>query len=302
MRKYTIGLLLMLGFQQISLAQTEDTDAFFIKSLYDEALSNPVGYHWLGHLCEGIGGRLAGSPGAAAAVDYTAQVMDTIGLDTVYMQACDVPHWERGDTEIVRIVNSSSQGTVDLGGLALGNSFGTGPAGLTAEVVEVKTLDEVEELGAQNLAGKIVFFNRPMDPTQLRTFNAYGGAVDQRVWGASKAAAAGAVAVLVRSMTTRLDDEPHTGTLVYNEDHPKIPAIAISTKDANLLSQLLNQENVEIFMRNTSRMLQPKRSYNVVGEIRGSTHPDEIIAVGGHLDSWDVGQGAHDDGSGCVHS
>lgn len=299
---FSLSFLFLLFLPLCAVAQTEDEDAFFIKSLYDRSLTENVAYDWLGHLCQDVGGRLAGSPGAAAAVDYCAQVIDTIGLDTVYIQPCEVPHWERGETEQVRIVNSPTRGTIDLGGLALGNSEGTGPNGLTAEVVEVKTLDEVEHLGKARLEGKIVFFNRPMDATQFRTFNAYGGAVDQRVWGASKAAEFGAIGVLVRSMTTNLDDVPHTGTLVYREGIAKIPGIAISTKDANLLSQLLQQEKVQVFMRNTSRMLSPKLSHNVIGEIKGSKYPDEIILVGGHLDSWDVGQGAHDDGSGCVHS
>lgn len=301
MRMYLAFLVISLPFCSL-FAQDEDQDAFFIRGIYDEALTNPVGYDWLGHLCQDIGGRLAGSPGAAAAVDYTAQVLDTIGLDTVYMQPCLVPHWDRGETEVVRIVNSKSQGTIDLGGLALGNSFGTGPKGLSAEVVEVKSLDEVEALGRAGVAGKIVFFNRAFNQKQIRTFNAYGGAVDQRVWGASKAAEYGAVGVLVRSVGSRLDDFPHTGTLVYKEEFDKIPAIAISTMDANMLSDLLKQEPVKVFMRNTSRMLKSKMSHNVVGEIKGSTHPDEIILVGGHIDSWDVGEGAHDDGAGCVHS
>ena len=169
-------------------------------------------------------------------------------------------------------------------------------------MIEVRGLDELEELGRARLQGKIVFYNRPMDPTQLNTFAAYGGAVDQRGIGASRASEYGAVATLVRSMTTRLDDVPHTGAMGYQDGVTPIPAFAISTNDAELLSRLLKHEPVNVFVRSTCRRPPPTTSYNVIGEIRGSTHPEEIILVGGHLDSWDVGEGAHDDGAGCVHA
>ncbi len=280
----------------------QDKDAFFIRNIYDEALTNGNCYHWLHHLTTQIGGRLAGSPQAAAAVAYTQQMLDTLGLDEVRLQPCTVPHWVRGDEEQVRIVNSRTLGSVELNALSLGNSVGTGPGGLTAEVIEVHDLSQLEELGPTALKGKIVFFNRPMDPTQIRTFNAYGGAVDQRVFGPTEAAKQGAVAAIVRSMTTRLDDVPHTGVTVYREGNLKIPALAISTNDAELLSSLLQKESIRVYLRNTCQTFPDKESFNVIGEIKGSTHPDEIILVGGHLDSWDVGQGAHDDGAGCVQS
>lgn len=296
-------LLFLLPSINVQAQQSEkEKDAFFVREIYDEALLNGRAYDWLGYLTQNIGARLAGSPNAMAAVEYVYQMLDTLGMDTVYLQACEVPHWERGEPEQVRIVNSQKMGTIELNALSLGNSRGTGPMGLTADVIEVQSLDEVEELGREQVAGKIVFFNRPLDATQLNTFAAYGGAVDQRAFGASKAAEFGAIGILVRSMTTRQDDVPHTGSQIYQEGVEQIPAIAISTNDADLLSRLLKEEVVQVFMRNTSRMLKPKRSYNVVGEIRGSEFPDEILLVGGHLDSWDVGQGAHDDGAGCVQA
>lgn len=291
----------------ILLGQTIDleteTDAFFIRKIYDEALTNSRCYEWLYHLSENIGGRLAGSPQAAAAVEYTRQELELLGLDSVWLQPCMAPHWKRGEKEQVRIVNSEKMGTIELNGVALGNSVGTGPMGITAEVIEVQSLEEVEKLGRAGVEGKIVFYNRPMDPRQLRTFHAYGGAVDQRGNGPTKAAEYGAVAAVVRSMTTNLDDTPHTGSTRYNEDGTNnIPAVAISTKDAELLSRLLREEPIRVFIRTTCEMLKPVRSYNVVGEIRGSEKPDEYIIVGGHLDSWDLGGGAHDDGAGCVQS
>ncbi|MEL6923156.1 MAG: M28 family peptidase [Bacteroidota bacterium] len=304
----TIRLLLVGTALLFSIAATaqqappeRQEDAFMIRNIYDKALTEGSCYNWLHHLCTRIGGRLAGSPQAAAAVEYTRQMLDTMGLDSVWLQPCVVPHWTRGDAEVARVVNSRQVGSVDLRALALGNSGATPDAGLTAEVVEVKTLDEVQELG-ETLKGKIVFYNRPMDPTQIRTFNAYGGAVDQRVYGASRASAFGAVAVLVRSMTTRIDGVPHTGVTVFEDGVTPIPALAISTEDAELLSRLLRDEPVRVHLRTNCRMLEPTLSYNVIGEIRGSEKPEEIILVGGHLDSWDVGSGAHDDGAGCVHA
>ncbi len=297
---YALLTLSFLFSFQLS-AQIDEKDVLFVKNVYNTSLTESTCYEWLRYLTKEIGGRLAGSPESMAAVFYTKQVMDTLGITETRLEECEVPHWTRGIKEEVRIVNSSAYGTENLDALALGNTVGTGEIGLTAKVIEVKSLDEVRELGTA-VKDKIVFFNRPMDATSIRTFEAYGGAVDQRVFGASVAAEYGAVAVLVRSMTTRNDDIPHTGTCAYKEGVKQIPAISISTNSANLLSRLLKNEEVEVFMRNTSRMLEKKLSYNVVGEIKGTEFPDEIIVIGGHLDSWDVGEGAHDDGAGCVQA
>lgn len=294
----SVLLTLRMGAQKAFSEQ----DAFFIKTIFDTSLEEGKAYYWLTNLSENIGGRLAGSPQAAAAVEYTRQEMENLGLDTVLLQPCMVPHWVRGEKEQVRIVNSQKMGTIELDALALGNSVGTGAMGITAEVIEVQGLQEVEKLGAEKIKGKIVFYNRPFDNTQLRTFYAYGKAVDQRVYGPAKAAEYGAVATIVRSMTGKLDDVPHTGVTVYEKEDQKVPAVAISTLDANLLSRLLKEETLQVFIRTTCENLPKKESYNVIGEIKGSEFPDEIIVVGGHLDSWDVGGGAHDDGSGCVHS
>ncbi len=280
----------------------QDEDAFFIRKIYDHALTQNRAYHWLDYLTTHIGARLSGSPQAAAAVEYTRQMLDSIGLDQVRLQACQVPHWIRGDAEVARIVNSQQIGSRDLHALALGGSGATPSQGITAEVIEVQSLEALQNLGRQNLAGKIVFFNRPMDPRQIRTFNAYGGAVDQRGYGPAKAAQQGAVAVLVRSMTTSQDDVPHTGGTIFKEGEKRIPALAISTNDADMLSSLLRHEAVSVHVKTNCRQLPDITSHNVIGEIKGSTYPDEIILIGGHLDSWDVGQGAHDDGAGCVQS
>lgn len=295
----TLGLAPALNAQQTPLA----ADAQFIRTLYDKALRESNCHRWLYHLCKDIGPRLSGSPQSVAAIAYGQHILDTLGVDTVRLQPCTVPTWVRGpEPEEVYIVNSNQIGTRALHALALGHSVGTGSNGVTAEVIEVSSLDEVERLGRAKIAGKIVFYNRPMDPTQLNTFAAYGGAVDQRGLGASKASEYGAVGALVRSMTTRLDDVPHTGAMRYQDGVVPVPAVAISTNDAELLSRLLQREAVRVHIRTTCAPAGPATSYNVIGEIRGSTHPEEIILVGGHLDSWDVGEGAHDDGTGCVQA
>ncbi len=282
--------------------QSMEDDALFIRKIYDQTLTDCSAYDWLAFLCKKIGGRLAGSPQASAAVEYTGQMLDTLGLDAVWKQPCTVPHWVRGDKERVRVVSSFKLGSFDLRTTTLGNSVPTPEGGLVAEVVEVQSLDEVDRLGEEGVSGKIVFFNRPMNPKEINTFSAYGGAVDQRGSGPSRAAKYGAVGALVRSMTTEIDDHPHTGSLGYSPDFPKIPAMAVSTRDAEKLSDLLADGPVRVFMETNCNSFDPKPSFNVIGEIKGSEHPEQIIVIGGHLDSWETGEGAHDDGAGCVQS
>lgn len=301
--KTVFFLFLLIGSSTALEAQSgAEKDAFFIKSIYSEALANGEAHGWLRTLCKDIGPRLAGSPGAAAAVTTMKMIMDTLGFDTVYLQPCMVPRWQRGPEATARIINSNQIGTQELSVTTLGNTIGTGPLGITASVVEVTSFDELTALGEAKVRGKIVFFNRPMDPTQLNTFAAYGGAVEQRAYGAVYAAELGAAGVMVRSMTPNHDDVPHTGSSVYRDGTPPIPAISITTNQADMLSQLLKAEELVIHFTSHGKVLPMIESYNVIGEKRGSTHPEEIILVGGHLDSWDIGEGAHDDGTGCVQS
>jgi hypothetical protein len=296
-----IFLIVILLSCLVSLSAQQE-DAKFVKRIFDQALTEGDCYEWLRHLTKEVGPRLAGSPGADAAVHSMHRLMDTLGFDTVYLQPCTVPRWDRGAPASGRIVNNAMIGSRPLAVVALGGTIGTGPEGLTAPIVEVRSLEEVEELGRTGVAGRIVFFNRPMDPTRLNTFAAYGGAVDQRGFGLIVAARYGAKAVLVRSMTTGNDDVPHTGGVAVIDTVPKIPALSVSTNDANLLSSLLGNGEVRVHLQSNGRNLPPVPSYNVIGEIRGTSHPEEIILVGGHLDSWDIGEGAHDDGAGVVHS
>lgn len=250
----------------------------------------------------GVGPRLTGSPEATAAVDLARNMMAEMGLDAVHLESVTVNRWVRGEKEEAKIVDSASLGTIPLSVCALGGSVGTPGSGITAPVIEVKSLEEVDRLGTA-VKGKIVFFNRPMDRGQTDPFAAYGGAADQRVDGAVSAARHGGVAVLVRSLTFRVDDFPHTGLMAYLDGVPRIPAAAISTSGAESLSALLKKEGaVSVYLKMGCRSLGPVQSANVVGEITGSEFPKEIILVGGHLDSWDLGTGAHDDGAGCAAS
>lgn len=283
------------------LAQTPDEVR--IREIYNQALAHGQSYPMLETLTTQVGPRLSGSPGAAAAVEWGQDVMKKLGFDSVWLQPVMVPHWVRGKKEIGRVVNSRKMGSLDMAVCALGGSIGTGSSGVVGNVIEVKSFEELAQLGTKNIQGKIVFFNKPMDPTQINTFGAYGGAGFQRRGGASEAAKYGAVAVIVRSLGSNLEDYPHTGSMVYTPNIAKIPAIAISTRHADQLSELMKDDkDLKFYIETHCETLPDAPSFNVVGELRGTQFPDEIIVVGGHLDSWDLATGAHDDGTGCVQS
>jgi carboxypeptidase Q len=273
-----------------------------VESIFSNALNSYVAYENLRVLCETTEGRIAGSPAAAAAVEFTKQIIEQMDLDSVYLQELMVPNWKRGEPEQARVI-SSRLGVRELNVAALGLSVGTGPDGVSAKVVEVKSLNELELLGKKKLEGKIVFFNRPVDQGHYNTFQGYSGAIDQRFRGPALAAEYGAVAAVVRSVTTANHDFPHTGVTRFRDDGKNIPALAISPVGADLLEQWLRSDpELLLFVRNTSHRLPDAISYNVIGEIRGSEYPNQIITVGGHLDAWDNSQGAHDDGGGCMQS
>lgn len=298
--KNSLFTLMILVVSAIVSAQSPDEST--IKSIYDAELTNGKSYPWLDYLSTHIGARLSGSPGAAAAVDWTRHIMEDFA-DSVWLQPVMVPHWVRGQQEVAKIVNSKKQGTVELAVCALGGSVGTGPSGVSSGIVEVKNFEELKALGAKHVQGKIVFFNRAFDPTLVNTFSAYGNAVEQRAMGPSEAARYGAIGVIVRSMGSGIESYPHTGGLRYAPNIAQVPAVAISTKHADLLSHLLKEEkDLQVYIETHCVTLDDAPSFNVIGEIRGSVHPEEIIVVSGHLDSWDLGQGAHDDGAGCVQA
>jgi len=295
------GLLLVFIFA-CNLIFSQDQDSLLIKRIFEEALSSRVAYENLRYLCKNTKGRISGTPQAETAVLYTRQVMLGMGLDSVYLQELKVKRWVRGDREFAS-VNSTRTGYHELTISGLGTSVGTGKNGITGRIVEVFSFNDLEKLGIEKVKGKIVFFNRPMDPALYNTYLAYSQAADQRVDGASEAAKYGAIGVIVRSLTTSLDDFPHTGVQYYIEGIPKIPAVCVSTIDAELLSKLLKEDpELELNMVSNCENLEEVTSYNVVGELKGSVYPEQIITVGGHLDAWDTGEGAHDDGAGCIQS
>lgn len=275
-----------------------------IKNFYDTSLLEGQSYEWLDYLSNRIGSRLSGSLGAERAVAWTKSVLDSLGLDRVYLQPVKVPKWVRGSKEFARIETAPGV-TFNVPITALGGSVATPSVGLKAAVVEVQGIEDLAALGREKIEGKIVFYNRPMQANLISTFQAYSGCVDQRYDGAREASEYGAVGVIVRSMNLRLDDLPHTGSMSYGDQpvYKRVPAAAISTNAAEKLSYLLKLEpNLKFLFRQQCKTYPDVWSSNVIGEIKGSTFPNEIIVVGGHLDSWDLGDGAHDDGAGVVQS
>ncbi len=298
MKKVAFLLLLQstVLFSQIS---NED----MIKQIYKTALTESHCYSWLDDLSNKVGQRLSGSKGAEQGVLYTKQQLETLGLDRVYLQEVMVPKWVRGEKEVAYIQVGGKKISFPI--CALGMSVATPKDGVTAKVLEVKSLDELKALGAEKVKGTIIFFNRPMNPEFVETMYAYGNCVDQRSSGAREAGKLGAVGVIVRSMNLRLDDFPHTGMTNYKDTskEERIPAAAISTNGAVALSKLLAANpNTKLFFKQSCQQFEDVLSYNVIGEIKGSEHPERIMVVGGHLDSWDLGDGSQDDGAGCVQS
>jgi hypothetical protein len=298
--KKTILLTALVLNGLTSFAQSNDEKN--IKLFYKKALTESQCYSWLEYLSNDIGSRLSGSTNADVAVKYTKSQLEGLGLDKVYLQEVMVPHWVRGEKETAYILDNQTKTVVPI--CALGGSIATARTGLTAEVIEVQGIKELEALG-DKVKGKIVFFNRPMNPENIETFTSYGACVDQRFAGAKEAAKLGAVGAIVRSMNLRLDDFPHTGAQSYG-DLPKekyIPTAAISTNGAELLSESLkNNPTLKFYFKQSCETLPDVLSHNVIGEITGTEHPDNIMVVGGHLDSWDLADGSHDDGAGVVQS
>jgi len=286
------------------MLSTAQTDADVIKKIYDNSLTNGKSYSWLDYLSNQIGGRLSGSLNAERAVQWTKEELEKVGLDKVWLQPVMVPKWVRGTPEYAFIETQPGE-TTNVNICALGGSVATPALGIKANVIEVQGIEELKALGREKIEGKIVFFNRPMEATLINTFSAYGGCVDQRGAGAKEAGEYGAVAAIVRSMNLRLDDFPHTGAMNYGDTpvNERIPSAAISTNDAELLSTMIKlDKDLKFYFKQNCKQLKDVLSYNVIGEITGSEYPNEYIVVGGHLDSWDLGDGSHDDGAGIVQS
>ena len=274
-----------------------------IQILFKKSLTDGKSYEWLDHLSNKIGGRLSGSLNSQRAIEWSKNELENLGLDKVYLQPVMVPKWIRGTFEYANIETSPGN-TINVPVCALGGSISTPLGGLRANVIEVKTFDELFEK-KNEIEGKIVFFNRAMRADLVNTFEAYSEAVNQRLKGAEIAARLGAVGVIVRSLNLKLDDQPHTGTMSYGNLplSKRIPAASISTNGAELLSSMLSlNKNLKFYLKQNCKNLPDVKSYNVIGEIKGIEFPNEIMIVGAHLDSWDLGDGAHDDGAGVVQS
>jgi hypothetical protein len=293
--KNTLVLLLFLGLQALSFAQ----DSIFIRRIYDEALLRGHAYENLRQLCKDIGPRLSGSAQAQMAVDWSYEKMLTYNFDKVSKQEITVQHWERGTTEAAWF-RAEKGAMVKVQLLALGGSIGTNGL-MEADIIEFKQLADLQKAKPKDIEGKIVFFNQAMDASQIQTFKAYGACYAIRGNGAVEAAKLGAKAVLIRSLGLPQDAHPHTGSMHYDAGVQKIPAAALSTNSANALSAALQKGKVQFYLEMDCRDFPDADSYNVMAEIKGSKFPDQIITIGGHLDSWDTGEGAHDDGAGVIH-
>lgn len=297
------SLLLSLLFVNSVALFAQNKDEQFFKEIYNSALTKSQCYSWLDHLSNKVGSRLSGSEGAEKGIQYTKSQMEKLGFDKVYLQEVMVPHWVRGEKETAYIQDNKTKIKVPI--CALGGSIATPKNGVIAEVVEVHNFDELKALGEDKIKGKIVFYNRPMNNGAIDAFDAYSGAGDQRYSGAKEASKYGAVGTIVRSLNLRLDDFPHAGGQSYG-DLPKekyIPTAAISTNGAELLSKSLKSNpNLKFYFKQSCQQFEDVLSYNVVGEIKGTEHPENIMVVGGHLDSWDLADGSHDDGAGVVQS
>ncbi len=296
MRFLYLGLILL---SSMLFAQDYSDYIKTAEEITRKALNDQSGYRMLEELCS-IGPRLTGSENYNRALLWAKARMENMGLDSVWLQPVMVPHWERGNIE--EAVLTSGSIVKNLSVTALGGSIATPPEGISAEVLEVKSFEELELL-KEKARGKIIFFSRPLEQGLLNTFAGYGGAVDQRSSGAMNAARYGGVAAIIRSVTTKYDNVPHTGSMNYSDTLPKIPGAALGYIDADYLSKMLKIDpQLKLTLKFNCRKLPDIKSYNLIGEIKGSQYPDEIILTGGHFDSWDVGCGAHDDGAGCLQS
>ena len=298
----------VLSFLTVTIGFAQQEDSLFIKRISDYILEYGKSHEDLHYLTKKVGARLSGSLGMYKAEQWGLKTMKQAGADNAWLQPCMVPHWVRGGKDkAVAVSNVAPKGARNLSlkerplhVLALGNSVGSGQS-LTKEVIEIKNfadLDTKKEL----VKDKIVFYNYPFKNTYISTFSAYRDAVGYRGRGPSMAAKYGAAAVIVRSMTHSTDNHPHTGATNYNDSFPKIPAVAIGLKDADWLSQQLKARTVSVRLKTQGKFLPDTVGHNVIGELKGTEFPNEFITIGGHLDSWDTGEGAHDDGAGCVQT
>jgi carboxypeptidase Q len=297
MKRLTTLLLLLTTATPIF---AQNTDSIALKSISNEIMMNGTCYENLRVLTKTIGHRLSGSPAADKAVQWGKKALEEAGADKVWLQPVDVPLWIRG-TESLK-VQLQDNNYVSIPMLSLGNTDGTNGKLLEKEILCVPSIEAFEKLPIEQIKDKIVFFNYKFRQDIVNTFEGYGDAVKYRWIAVNKAAEKLAAGVIIRSVSTGADDAPHTGSSKYNDGIPHVPAIAIGNFSADKLAAACAKKPTRAQLISNCAMKGAKRSYNVIGEIKGSEHPEQIIVVGGHLDSWDVGEGAHDDGAGCAQS
>jgi carboxypeptidase Q len=295
-------LFILAAFIPMLVSAQSNADSVYIKKISDEIMRNGKAHDLLRELTKGIGGRLAGSEQYNKAVAWGEASLKKLGADKVFLQECMMPNWKRGGKDLASVVLQNGKKTNrSLDVLALGNSLGTGGKPLVAEVVAVQDFDEMEAKKDQ-LKGKIVYFNNKFNPTNIQTFKSYGEAGQYRRSGPSRAAKYGAVGVMIRSLTEATDNNPHTGTTGYDEAYPKIPAIALGNEDADYIWTITRSNSIKVSMTTNGSFGPDVIGHSVVAELTGTEFPNEYITVGGHLDSWDVNEGAHDDGAGIVQT
>lgn len=297
MKKIFLGLMFVSSLAKAQINQ----DSIFIKQISNEVLQNGEAYKNLFYLTKKIGNRLSGSENFNKAVQWGKQVMQQSGASNVFLQPCTIPNWKRGAKESVSVVSINGKPKAfSLNVLALGNSLGNAKT-IIAPVIAVKNFEELEKR-KEEIKGKIVFFNYAFNDTHVETFKAYGDAGKYRRSGASVVAKYGGLAIIVRSLSHSVDNHPHTGSMTYNDSFPKIAAVAIGLQHADSLYKWTQQSKLVLSYKTNCYFDKDAIGYNVIGKIKGTEFPNKYITIGGHLDSWDVGEGAHDDGAGCVQT
>ena len=295
MKKIILVLFVLLA--GISL-KSQNADSLVLKQIFNNAITNYQAYNNLKYLCSETPGRLMGTDNSIKALNYFRTYLEDIGCDTVYLQEYKTHIWKHIKSEAKLI---SGNETINLSIAALGESGSTPEDGISVNVIEVQGIKELKQLNPEDVKGKIVFFNRPVNQTFVNTFPMYGDAVDQRARGPIAAAEMGAAAALVRSVTTKNDDNPHTGNT--HLDNVDFPAAGIGIISADRLSDMLKKDkNLKVNINIQLEQKDNAKTYNLIADIKGKTNPEEVIVIGGHIDAWFNAQGAHDDGAGIVQT
>ncbi len=294
--KTFLSTLLLAGSITVSAQEKEDSLQF--AKISTEILNKGKAYNELKDLTKNIGHRLSGSESYEKAVQWAAQKLRDAGADKVWLQEVMVPVWVRGKESMQ--IKTGKGNWKSLKMLSLGNSEGTGGKDVAGEIIMVRSMEEYEKLSPEQVKDKIVFFNYPFSQSYIETFRGYSDAAKYRTTAASLTAKKGGKFAIIRSLSSAFDDIPHTGAMRYGEDK-KIPAVAIGSTTADELAELLQSQKVMAKLNSNCGMKGEKLSHSVIGEITGKKD-QSVIVVGGHLDSWDVGEGAHDDGAGIVQS